>query len=88
GRVLKPALALYHDIRKQLKGRLNPAWLEALNDINDQLGHLVFSGFLEPMEPDVLRHLPRYLKGIRRRLEKLAEAPAKDRALRVQVQPY
>jgi len=88
GRVLKPAFAVYHEVRKQLKGRLNPAWLEALNDINDQLGHLVFAGFLEQMEADELRHLPRYLKGIQRRLEKLADAPGRDRGLRVQVQPY
>ncbi|MEZ5537133.1 MAG: ATP-dependent RNA helicase HrpA [Thiolinea sp.] len=88
GRQLTPALEIYHNIRKQLKGRMQPAWLEALNDINDQLAHLVYPGFLEDIEPDALRHLSRYLKGIQRRLEKLADAPTKDRALRVQVQPY
>jgi ATP-dependent helicase HrpA len=40
------------------------------------------------MQPDELRHLPRYLKGIQRRLEKMLEAPTKDRALRVQIQLY
>jgi ATP-dependent helicase HrpA len=88
GRLLTPSFEVYHAIRRQLKGRMQPAWLEALNDINDQLGYLVYVGFLEDIEPEALRHLSRYLKGIQRRLEKLADAPTKDRALRVQVQPY
>lgn len=87
-RLLAPTLSLYHDIRKALKGNTPPAWLEALNDINDQLNHLVYVGFLDTITPDELRHLPRYLKGIQRRLQKLAENPTKDRALRVQVQPF
>jgi len=87
-RLLTPALESYQAIRKQLKGKLNPAWLEALNDINDQLAHLIYVGFLDDVESEELRHLSRYLKAIQRRLEKLSEAPSKDRALRVQVQPY
>ena len=88
GRLLNPTLTLYHDLRKQLKSKVQPAWLEALNDINDQLNHLVYVGFLEHVTPDELRHFPRYLKGIQRRLQKLSENPTKDRSLRVQVQPY
>lgn len=87
-RMLAPALAAYHDIRKLLKGKVNPSWLETLNDINDQLTYLIYPNFLDEMQPEELRHLPRYLKGIQRRLEKLLENPTKDRALRVQVQPH
>ncbi len=87
-RLLTPALETYQVIRKQLKGKINPTWLEALNDINDQLAHLIYPGFLDAMESETLRHLTRYLKAIQHRLEKLQEAPSKDRALRVQVQPY
>jgi ATP-dependent helicase HrpA len=87
-RVLAPTLSAYHDIRKQLKGKVQPAWLEALNDVNDHLNHLVYVGFLDELSVEELRHFSRYLKGIQRRLQKLAENPGKDRALRVQVQPY
>lgn len=87
-RLLAPTLAQYHDIRKQLKGKVQPTWLEAMNDISDQTNHLVYVGFLEAISPDELRHFPRYFKGIQRRLQKLAENPTKDRALRVQVQPF
>jgi len=87
-RLLAPSLSTYHEIRKQLKGKVQPAWLEALTDINDHLNHLVYVGFLEALTPKELQHFPRYLKGIQRRLQKLAENPTKDRALRVQIQPY
>ena len=87
-RLLAPSLASYHDIRKQLKGKMPSAWQSALEDINDQLDHLVYVGFLENYEPEALRHLPRYLKGIQRRLEKLKEAPTKDQALYLQVKPF
>ncbi len=88
GRLLQPSLALYHELRKQLKGKTPPAWLEALNDINDQLNQLIYVGFLENISPEELRHFPRYLKGIQRRLQKLSENPVKDRSLRLQVQTY
>ena len=78
-RLLTPTLALYHELRKQLKGKVQPAWLEALNDISDQLSHLVYVGFLDALSPEELRHFPRYLKGIQRRLQKLAENPTRDR---------
>ncbi|MEB4592637.1 ATP-dependent RNA helicase HrpA [Candidatus Thiothrix sp. Deng01] len=87
-RLLTPVLAMHHELRKQLKSRTPPSWLEALNDINDQLAHLVYPGFLDTTSPEELRHFPRYLKGVQRRLQKLAENPAKDRALRLQAQPY
>jgi ATP-dependent helicase HrpA len=87
-RLVAPILALYHELRKQLKGKVQPTWLEAMNDISEQLNHLVYVGFLDAVSHEELRHFPRYLKGIQRRLQKLAENPTKDRALRVQVQPY
>lgn len=86
-RHLGPSLKLYHSVRKQLKGSLKPAWLEAINDINDQLSYMVYDGFLDHLSPEELRHFPRYLKGIQKRLQKLEESPSKDRPLRLQVQP-
>ena len=87
-RLLAPSLGIYHDIRKQLKGKIQAAWLEAMNDINDHLNHLVYVGFLDNLSGEELRHFSRYLKGIQRRLQKLTENPTKDRGLRLQVQPY
>lgn len=87
-RTLEPLLKMHFEIHKRLKGNIKPNWLEALNDINDQLKHLVYAGFLEQMTMDELRHYPRYLKAMLRRLDKLESSPQRDRELRLQVQPH
>lgn len=87
-RLLEPLLKAHFEIHKALKGNIKPNWLEALNDINDQLKHLVFNGFLEQTSIEELRHYPRYLKGMLRRLDKLAASAQRDRGLRIEVQPH
>ena len=56
-----------------------PVWAEALADIRDQLAHLIYPGFLRQTPPEWLPHLPRYLRAIAVRLNKLRQAPDKDR---------
>ncbi len=85
--LLVPVLRYHHDIQKQLKGNIKLNHLEALADIKDQLQHLIYPGFLEHTDIHTLRHLPRYLKGILRRLDKLQASEQRDRALRLEVQP-
>ena len=80
-------LSLTHDIRKQLKGSIDLSLLETLNDIKEQLNLLVYPSFLDGVTLDELRQYPRYLKGILKRLDKLAGDAHKDRALQVQIQP-
>lgn len=87
-RLIVPAFEAYHDIRKQLKSKFVASMMEAVNDMNEQLDHLVYVGFLDQVEPDNLRHYPRYLKAVQRRLEKLKTDPNKDLSLRQQVNPY
>ncbi|MEE9327619.1 MAG: ATP-dependent RNA helicase HrpA [Cocleimonas sp.] len=81
-------LGINHDIRKQLKGSIDLTLLETLNDIKDQLQSLVFVGFIDDLSFEELRQYPRYLKAIIKRLERLKGDAHKDRALRLQVQPY
>jgi len=85
--VLSSTLHYNHEVRKALKGRIAPDLLEGLNDINAHLQQLVFVGFLDHVNLEQLRHYPRYLKGILLRLEKLKQNPAKDRQLRLEMQP-
>ena len=87
-RTLEPLLKTHFEIHKRLKGTIKPNWLDALNDINDQLKHLIYAGFLEQTTMDELRHYPRYLKGMLRRLDKLETGVQRDRGLRIQVQPH
>ncbi len=85
---LDTLLKIHHQVKKTLTGKLNPAWLDALNDINEHINTLIFIGFLDTLTMQQLRQYPRYLKGIQRRIEKLNNNPHRDRTLRQQIQPH
>jgi ATP-dependent helicase HrpA len=55
-----------------------PAWKAAVQDMRSQLAELVFPGFMLHHPAARLTHLPRYLKAIEMRLQKLANQPARD----------
>ncbi len=73
-------LAAYHEVRRSLSD--DPTWAEAMADIRDQLAGLVYPGFLGQTPPEWLPHVPRYLRAIGLRLQKLRQAPDKDRQRR------
>ena len=81
-------LPLVHLIRKSLKGGINPMALEALGDLKQQLDALVYPGFLNTLDMQILRQYPRYLKAMERRLEKLNHSLQKDRGLRLQASKH
>jgi ATP-dependent helicase HrpA len=72
------ALAAYHEIGKSL-GDTRAGWLGAATDVREQLDHLVYKGFVTATPYEWLRHVPRYLKAIQSRLQKLKQAPDRDR---------
>lgn len=84
---LGPILDSQLRIRKKLKGSLPLSWIEASADIKTQMESLVYPGFLLETPATVLPELERYLGGIEKRLEKLSNAPDRDRMNRVQVEP-
>ncbi|TDK27584.1 ATP-dependent RNA helicase HrpA [Arthrobacter crusticola] len=73
-------LSSHRRISKLLKGTTSLAMITALNDIRSQLEHLVYPGFVAKTGYAQLSHLPRYLRGIEMRLEKLASNVARDSA--------
>ncbi|SFM26301.1 ATP-dependent helicase HrpA [Ectothiorhodospira mobilis] len=83
GRILEP----YQAIRGRLKGALPLSWVEAAGDIRDQLDHLIQPHFLLDTPAPWLEQFPRYLAAIGRRLERLDQAPEKDRRARVEIEP-
>lgn len=80
-------LSLYHKISKQIRGNLPLSAIEAAADVKSQLSALVFPGFLLRTPESHLAQLPRYLKAIQIRLEKVPNAPDKDRMRRVELAP-
>ncbi len=49
---------------------------------------LLYPGFLSDLEPDRLRHYPRYLKAIEERLIQLDQNPVRDRQRMDQISPW
>jgi ATP-dependent helicase HrpA len=84
GQTAAEILAAYHEVRCLLN-EASPVWAEALDDVRDQLAHLVYPGFLSQTPPEWLPHLPRYLRAIALRLEKLQQAPDRDRQRRGEI---
>ena len=60
--------------------------IASLADAREQLAGLVFPGFISSTGLTQLRHVPRYLRGITVRIEKLPIELARDRAWQLQVQ--
>ena len=57
-------------------------------ELKDQLDHLLYPGFLTRNEWKRLQHVPRYLKGMTLRLDKLAANPERDQRTSAEVAPF
>lgn len=72
-------LKLAHSLQKRFKGKIDLAQAMALNDIKQQLANLVYPGFVRETPGEWLKELPRYLKAIEQRLDKVAGQVQRDR---------
>jgi ATP-dependent helicase HrpA len=81
-------LDAYHAAHAALSHEFPPSARPAALDMRDQLGHLIFPGFLAATAFARLRELPRYLQGIAIRRRKLMNAGvAADARAMGEVQP-
>ncbi len=76
---VEKVVAAAHDVRTRLAEPANPALLPSIEDIRAQLFGLIQPGFVTATGSRHLADLPRYLKAIGRRLEKLPTNSARDR---------
>jgi ATP-dependent helicase HrpA len=78
-------------ILKKLAG-VEKAFPNAARDIDQQLGRLLAPGWLARTPWDRLQHLPRYLKAVSARIDKLRADPTRDARLAADLasleQPY
>ncbi|MDC7824368.1 ATP-dependent RNA helicase HrpA [Pseudomonas sp. BLCC-B13] len=72
-------LKLTHSLQKRFKGKIDLAQAMALNDIKQQLANLVYPGFVRETPGEWLKEIPRYLKAIEQRLDKVAGQVQRDR---------
>ncbi|WP_063674585.1 ATP-dependent RNA helicase HrpA [Dyella thiooxydans] len=80
----------------EAQAELKP-WLEppligfaraSYDDLHEQLDALLAPGFARELTVERLGHLPRYLKAMRLRAERLRQDPARDQQRMLQVLPY
>ncbi|WP_068825738.1 ATP-dependent RNA helicase HrpA [Pseudomonas sp. BMS12] len=72
-------LKLTHGLQKRFKGKIDLAQAMALNDIKQQLANLVYPGFVRETPGEWLKEIPRYLKAIEQRLDKVGAQVQRDR---------
>lgn len=75
-----------HQLGRQLQ-KLPINLLDTGQQVQRQLGDLVYSGFLTSTAVYWLPHLPRYIQAMQIRLERAAENPQKERQQRAQIAP-
>lgn len=78
-RLVLEILKLWHSLQKRFKGRIDLAVAVALNDVKTQLAHLVYPGFVRETPAEWLQEMPRYLKAIEQRLDKIGGQVQRDR---------
>ncbi len=78
-------LAQARTVEKAIGRATSMTLLPALSDVREQLAALIYPGFISRTGPERLTHLPRYLKAIEARLEKLPTSVAQDRVAQTEV---
>ncbi len=79
GELVAAILGAAHEVRAGLASSTQANWGGSVEDMRAQLDRLVYRGFLHEIDWPHLTELPRYLKALALRLEKLRSAAARDR---------
>jgi len=77
---VEASLSAYIELLPGLQSPLLGFAKANFDDLREQLGQLVFDGFAAAFAPAQLRELPRYLKAMRLRAERLQQDPRRDQA--------
>jgi ATP-dependent helicase HrpA len=75
---LAKLLEAYHQARKEINSITQVNWMNSVMDMQAHLDRLVYQGFLQRVPESQLQEYPRYLKGLIKRVEKLAHAASRD----------
>jgi ATP-dependent helicase HrpA len=87
--VVKLAAAILgasHELDRRLRGSASLSLLPSLNDARTQLSGLVRPGFITETGYEQLGQLPRYLRALSYRLDKMADEPYRDQANLAKIQ--
>lgn len=79
------ALAVWREVDRAISGRVEMMQLPAMTDLREQAARLVRPGFVGAAGAAQLRHLPRYLRAMLQRRERLDGQVQQDRLLMAQI---
>ena len=82
---LANVLEEYNRLTQQIQKLSNRSTV--LPEIKQHLKHLIYEGFIKEISFKQLKHLPRYLKAVQLRLERLDHDPQKDAKKSAQIAP-
>ncbi len=82
---VQAVLATAYDVEQRLSGTRDPALVGAYADIRQQLKGLIHPGFVTGTGWRRLHHLPRYLRAVAYRMDRLGQNLARDRQLTAQI---
>jgi ATP-dependent helicase HrpA len=82
---VRAVLAAAYEVDQRIGATRDPSLVPALADVRQQLKALVYPGFVTATGWRQLHHLPRYLKAVVYRLDRLPGTLARDRQLTAQV---
>ena len=81
-------IAAYAELQPLLQPPLMGFAKANYDDLREQLGELLFPGFLRELDKARLAQFPRYLKAMRLRAERLRQDPARDQSRMLALQGY
>ncbi len=85
--VLEKTMEAHRQVAKRMSGSVSLSWVEAMADINDQIAHLIYPGFVTATPAEKLHRMPVYFKAIDKRLDSLDREPDRDRRRRAELLP-
>jgi ATP-dependent helicase HrpA len=86
--LIQDILRDWRTVRLSLDRLRSPPFATAVSDIESHLSLLLPPDFVESTPQQWLAHYPRYLKALRRRIDRLTDNVARDSQLTVQVAPF
>jgi len=86
--MLHEVLEQYHKLSKRLQGNIPLTWFNAVKDIRQQIACLIYEGFISTTPRQWLKQLPRYIKAINVRLEKLERSLVADKQRQAEMQAH
>jgi ATP-dependent helicase HrpA len=87
-KLAEPIIEAQAELRPWMEPPLMGFAKASYDDLREQLAALLQPGFLRDLPASRLVHIPRYLKAMRLRGERLRQDPARDQSRMLQVLPY